>query len=83
MKVKVRFRTSLGSRDGVLYGLDHEKCTVGSEHDLDEKKVKQLGGLVEPVTGKPIKAVPPPAKVRGVKEGEEFLKDFKERETNK
>ena len=47
--MKVRFRTNLGSRDAIKFGLDHEKCSIDSEHEFNEDLALSLAslGLVE------------------------------------
>ena len=80
--IKVKFRTNLGSRDAGQLGLDYTACLVGEEVEVGDKTAEKLEslGLCEPISRpkpKKIKAVPTAAKVRGVPEGEEFLKDSK------
>lgn len=59
--MKVRFRTNLGSRDAVQWGLDHTKCLAGSELEVssDTAEALQDRGLAEITEKKKsVKAVP-------------------------
>jgi hypothetical protein len=88
--VKVKFRTTLGSRDAAECSrhasqvIDHAVCVIGEEVEVNAKAAEWLAarGLIEETElPKKIKAVPKPAKVRGVEEGEQFLKDYKKEES--
>lgn len=70
--MKVKFVANLGSRDAGTLGLDHTKCTIGSELTVSKEQAQALGGLVEVLEEpKPtVKAVPPKTKIAKAKDDE-------------
>ena len=72
--MKVKFRTTLGSRDAAQLHIDPAPCVVGAEVDVSQAAAEVLAarGIVEPLTQpKAIKAVPTKPTIAKAKETDE------------